>query len=48
MTPKIEAVFVHWLSLSEDEKRDFIKELFYFNNLAESEKNTIKKKFLKK
>jgi hypothetical protein len=48
MEPNIEAVFVQWLGLTENEKRDFIKELFYFNNLADAEKNTIKKKYLKK
>lgn len=43
MEPKIEAVFKMWLKLDEDQKRDFMKELFYFNNLpSEKQKQIVK------
>lgn len=47
MSPKTEEVFKLWLSLNEDEKRDFVKELFYFNNLTSQEKSEIERKYLK-
>jgi hypothetical protein len=43
MEPQIEEVFKAWLKLSEDQKRDFMKELFYFNNLPPEKQKSIKK-----
>lgn len=48
MNFKAEAVFKLWLTLTEDEKRDFIKELFYFNNLPDDQKKSIEKKHAQK
>ncbi len=48
MNHKAEAVFKLWLTLTENEKRDFIKELFYFNNLPDDQKKAVEKKNLVK
>lgn len=45
MNPNIEHVFVVWLKLKDDEKRDFMKELFHFNNLPQEKQKVIKKKY---
>lgn len=43
MSPNTIDVFKAWIKLSEDEKRDFIKEVLSFNTLNEKEKqNKIK------
>lgn len=47
MNVKAEEVFKLWLKLTEDEKRDFVKELFYFNNLSPAEKTKIEKSYKK-
>ena len=45
MNPNIEHVFAAWLKLKGDEKRDFMKELFHFNNLPPEKQKVIKKKY---
>lgn len=45
MNPKIEEIFKIWLKLNEDEKRDFMKELFYFNNLPPEKQKSIERKY---
>jgi hypothetical protein len=37
MNPKVEEVFRLWLTLNENEKTDFIKELLYYNKLSPAE-----------
>ena len=45
MNPNIEQVFSAWLKLKDDEKRDFMKELFHYNNLPPEKQKVIKKKY---
>jgi hypothetical protein len=45
MNENVKNLFIQWLKLNEDEKRDFIKELFYFNNLSPNEKISIEKQY---
>ena len=47
LEPQIEAVFKIWLELNEDQKRDFMKELFYFNNLPPEKKQKIVQSYKK-
>lgn len=47
ISEKAEALFKAWLKLSEDEKRDFIKEVIHFNNLSKPEQAAVVKKYEK-
>lgn len=47
LNPNIEVVFKAWLKLNEDEKRDFMKELFHFNNLPAEKQKSIMKSYEK-
>ena len=44
LNPKAEELFKAWLKLTEEEKRDFIKEVIHFNNLPKNEQAAITKK----
>jgi hypothetical protein len=43
MNEKTINVFKSWLKLSEDEKRDFVKEMLSYNSLTPSEKAAMSK-----
>jgi hypothetical protein len=47
MNQKTQSVFKAWLNLSEDEKREFVKEMLSYNSSSLSEQKAIKKLFEK-
>lgn len=47
MNGKTKIVFKGWLELTEDEKRDFVKEMLGFNNLSPKEKEAVNKEYKK-
>ncbi len=47
MNPKTESVFKGWLKLTEDEKREFVKEMLSYNSMSPSEQKAVNKLFAK-